>query len=699
MYQGGIMIAYRRLRIALILLVVILIISPIVRGDGFTLEQVLSSPFPSELIASPAGDRLAWVFDAEGKRNIWIAEAPAFKGRQLTHYTKDDGQEITSIVFSPDGASLAFVRGGEPNSEKEVPNPTNDPAGARQEVWVVSARAATVTRIGEGFGPSFSPRGDRVLFFREDGLWSAPAAGGPAKKMFEVRGEVSSLAWSPDGKQLAFVSSRGDHSFIAIYDSAAQRIRFISPTVDRDTFPRWSADGKRIAFIRVFNVADTYLPDKERIAPWSIRVADAITAQSKEIWRSGNSEMDSFSARLGENTLQWAAGDRIVFNSEKDGWSHLYSIPAGGGSVTALTSGEYEVEEVAWSADKSYLIVASNASDIDRRHLWKVSVAGGSEQITRGDGIETYPVILAGGKHIAFLASTATEPFLPFVADADGSGRRAIAPQALASDFPSKQLVAPEQVIFRAADGVEVHGQLFKPRSARGRMPAVVFMHGGPVRQMLLGWHYLYYYHNSYALNQYLASRGYVVLSINFRSGTGYGRAFREAPSRGPRGASEYQDVVAGGNYLRSRDDVDVKRIGLWGGSYGGYLTAMGLARNSDIFAAGVDIHGVHDWSARVARAPWATGELIRLGRESSPISSVAKWKSPVLLIHGDDDRNVAFSQTVDLVRRLRERGVEFEQMVFPDEIHDFLRHENWLKIYHAASDFFDRRLKGKRND
>ncbi len=693
------MARYRFALIALLTVALSFSVVPRAHADGFSLEQVMSSPFPSELIASLAGDRIAWVFDAEGKRNIWIAEAPTFKGRQLTRYTDDDGQEITSIVFSPTGAGIAFVRGGEPNSEKEIPNPTSDPAGARQEVWVVNARTALVTRIGEGSNPSFSPRGDRVLFFREDGLWSAPASGGAAKKMFEVRGEVSSLAWSPDQKQLAFVSSRGDHSFIAVYDPAAQRIKFIEPSIDRDTFPRWSWDGKRIAFIRIFNVTDTYSPERERIAPWSIRVADVETGMGKEIWRSGNGEMDSFSARLGENTLQWGAGDRIVFNSEKDGWSHLYSISASGGSVTALTEGEHEVEEVAWSADKSYLVVASNASDIDRRHLWKVSVTGGQpSQITRGDGIETYPVILAGGKQIAFLASTATEPFLPFISDADGGNRRQIAPRALATDFPSKQLVAPEQIIFRASDGMEIHGQLFKPRNMSGRLPAVVFLHGGPVRQMLLGWHYLYYYHNSYALNQYLASRGYVVLSINFRSGTGYGRAFREAKKRGPRGASEYQDVVAAGNYLRSRDDVDSKRIGLWGGSYGGYLTAMGLARNSDIFAAGVDIHGVHDWSARVGRAPWATGELIRLGRDSSPISSVDKWKSPVLLIHGDDDRNVAFSQTVDLVRRLRERGVEFEQMVFPDDVHDFLRHENWLRIYRAASDFFDRRLK-KRND
>jgi dipeptidyl aminopeptidase/acylaminoacyl peptidase len=214
------------------------------------------------------------------------------------------------------------------------------------------------------------------------------------------------------------------------------------------------------------------------------------------------------------------------------------------------------------------------------------------------------------------------------------------------------------------------------------------------MRQMLLGWHYMYYYSNSYAMNQYLASRGYIVLALNYRSGIGYGRAFREAPGRAGRGATEYQDVVAAGKYLQSRNDVDSKRIGLWGGSYGGYLTALGLGRNSDIFAAGVDFHGVHDWPTDNWDGKNIPLELNKLAHDSSPVTSVNTWKSPVLFIHGDDDRNVFFTQTVDLVARLRERGVHMEQLVFPDDVHDFLLHRNWLTSYHATSDFFDRHFQ-----
>ncbi|HYV04823.1 MAG TPA: S9 family peptidase, partial [Blastocatellia bacterium] len=263
-------------------------------AQSFSLEQVLSSPFPSELIASKNGDKIAWVFDHLGKRNIWIAEAPAFKGRQLTRNDRDDGQEITEPVFSPDGNWIAYVHGGPPNSEKEVPNPTSDPAGAKQEVWLVSTRTGTTIRVGEGSSPSFSPLGDRVIFDREDHLWSsavpvgASRAAGAAKKMFEIRGEVNSPAWSPDGKSLAFVSSRGDHSFIAIYEPASTKIRFLAPSVDRDIMPRWSPDGKRIAYVRLFNVVDTLTADKERLLPWSIRVVDVATGLGKEIWKSGN---------------------------------------------------------------------------------------------------------------------------------------------------------------------------------------------------------------------------------------------------------------------------------------------------------------------------------------------------------------------------------------------------------------------------
>ena len=207
------------------------------------------------------------------------------------------------------------------------------------------------------------------------------------------------------------------------------------------------------------------------------------------------------------------------------------------------------------------------------------------------------------------------------------------------------------------------------------------------------------YYSNDYSMNQYNANSGYIVLSVNYRSGIGYGLEFREALQYGANGGSEYNDVLAAGLYIKNRVDVDPQRIGIWGGSYGGYLTAMGLARNSDIFACGVDIHGVHNWSDEMKNwvadyDPSIRTAFAKTAFESSPVNFLDGWKSPVLFIHGDDDRNVPFNQTVNLIEKLREKKVYFEQLVFPDEVHSFLLHSNWLKAYHAGSTFFNARLK-----
>jgi dipeptidyl aminopeptidase/acylaminoacyl peptidase len=672
-----------------------LLIPALALGQTFTIEQVLSSPFPSDLVTAQQGQRVAWVFDAQGRRNIWVTEGPQFQARQLTKYDADDGQEITNLQFTPDGKWIVYVRGGPKNQAGEVPNPTHDTAGATQAIHAVSFEDGRTRMLGEGNAPAISPASDRVVFSRGNQLWVvALAEEAKPRQLFTARGSIRSPAFSPDGRSLAFVSRRGDHSFIGVFDTAPNSVRYIAPTVDLDDYPRWSPDGKRIAFIRQPARGSQAFALRDPVPlPYAIMLADLATGLAREIWHSENTLAGSLPFMAGDNVLQWAADDRLVFTSEQDGWQHLYSIPADGGKPVLLTPGACEFEHATLSPDRRTILYSSNCGDIDRRHLWRVPVAGGKPQpITSGESIEWSPAVTGDAAHLVFLASDARQPAMPRVMPLTGGPSRTLAASALPEDFPSSKLVIPQQVVFKSTDGLEIHGQLFLPPQGGKNLPAVMFLHGGPPRQMLLGWHYMYYYHNTYAFNQYLASRGYAVLSVNFRTGIGYGREFRAAPKSGWRGAAEYQDVVAAAYYLRSRPDINPARIGLWGGSYGGYLTAMGLARNSDLFAAGVDLHGVHDWSAR--RAAGVDADVRKLAEQSSPISSVSSWRSPVLLIHGDDDRNVDFSQTVDLIQRLREQKVDFEQLVFPDEVHDFLLHRHWVQAYTAAVTFFDQRLK-----
>jgi dipeptidyl aminopeptidase/acylaminoacyl peptidase len=211
----------------------------------------------------------------------------------------------------------------------------------------------------------------------------------------------------------------------------------------------------------------------------------------------------------------------------------------------------------------------------------------------------------------------------------------------------------------------------------------MVFVHGGPPRQMMPGYHYMQFYHWAYAINQWLADQGYVVLSINYRLGIGYGRSFRNAQNTNARGNAEYQDVVAGGKYLQSRPDVDPTRVGIWGLSYGGLLTSQALARNSDIFIAGADLAGVHLYGSSL--------DSTNLSYQSSAISAIDGWKSPVFLVHGDDDRNVAFSQTVGLVQLLRARNIYHELIVIPDDLHESMLHSRWLDTWNRMGDFLKR--------
>jgi dipeptidyl aminopeptidase/acylaminoacyl peptidase len=535
-------------------------------------------------------------------------------------------------------------------------------------------------------------------------LYLASLDGEPhTQLLFKARGSSASPVFSPDGTKLAFVSSREDHSFIGIYDLKNKALSWVAPSVDRDGSPEWSPDGKRIAFLRFPGSMGT--SSFQQGQAFSIMVADCETGKAKELWRLPN-ETGGFAQYYPARAMSWAAKDRIIFYSEHEGWIHLYSLAEEEGRVECLTPGEFEVEDSCLSPDRMTLFFNSNSGDIDRRHVWSVPVTGGQPKLlTPGKGLEWSPVMPSNGKDIVFLCSTAFQPAAPAIMGIGGEKRRLLAPELIPADFPMKDLAEPQQVIFKAPDGLEIHNQLFLPKGARAAdmRPAVIFMHGGPVRQMMLGWQMRYYYHNAYAFNQYLASKGYVVLSVNFRSGIGYGRAFRTAANQGPRGASEYQDIVAAGKYLQSRSEVDARKIGLWGGSYGGYLTALGLARDSELFAAGVDLHGVHDWSLRAQRRDgggWDIfgEELMRRAFDSSPVADVDFWTSPVLFIHGDDDRNVDFLQTTDLVQRLRKLGkAHVEVIVYPDEVHDFLRHIHWVEAYKAAADFFDRFLKQEK--
>jgi dipeptidyl aminopeptidase/acylaminoacyl peptidase len=717
----------------------------------FTIEQAMSAPFATGLSAAPSGELFAWVENEQGHRNLYIGR-PGASPRLLKRDAGDDALSEEDVTWAPDASMLAYTyepATDDPPSDGKPANPAHLQFPITIQVVVQPvATGAEPIYLGDGSQPVFMPDGHAVLFVRGGQIWIAdltaleecakhkncrqerPAArqpesttpvaasDAPIHQLVVDRGNASSITISPDGRTLAYISRRREinqpmHSYLALFDMATDTLTFPAPSTGDDMAPSFSPDGTQIAWLRTpFKRAPEFAPDRVAAVPWSIQLLDLHSHQTKTIFTPTPDKPGSVLPHLaaGQPRVFFAGPHRLAFFSEADGWVHLYALdPSAPAVPTLLTPGEYEVEDVTMSPDRKALLYASNDElasgkvdglDRDRRHLWRLDLSAPAPKpvaITHGEGIETPTGALVA------LVSDAHVPMHPAVIGSDGS-ITALNPGTLPSDYPGAQFVTPKQVLFESADGMHLHGQLFLPKNmGTGKHATLIFFHGGPRRQMLLGFPAMGYYSNAYTNNQFLASQGYIVLSVNYRCGVGYGLNFRQCIHGGGDGAAEYNDALAAAKYLRSRPDVDVKRIGVWGGSYGGYFTALSLARNSDLFAAGVDFHGVHDWNLEDNSTQWLRGSyaerdtMAAKALSSSPLGDISRWHSPVLFIHGDDDGNVSYAQTPILADRLRARNatlppaqqVHIEELIFPDEIHAFLLHRDWVDAYAAETAFF----------
>ena len=669
------------------------------RDDGTDLTDVKVSDDGRIIVfvRGSAPNRFGWVanpsHDPSGaERAIWAVRSTGGPAWRVA--------EGAAPQLSPDGRTVLFTRNGQIYHARVM-------------------RGATVTAMDTGGVP-----------------------------FIQAWGRNGTPTWSPDGRRVAFVSDRENHAFVAVYDVSTRTVTYLAPSVDCDGGPTWSPDSKRLAFYRrpgtpfgnqqqrgaggIGNPAGAAVsanttslvgnpsggcaagaggglraatagrPDADgtglRRSPGfytatfagghtlELMIADVVTGKSTRVWR--NAPGDSVFTSLANMT--WA-GNSVIFpvNVPKDEWDRWYRIPVSGGEPSVLTSTDGMIEDatsVALSKDGGHtLYYCTNATDIERRHIWAVSTSGGTpRRVSSGSGIETYPQPLASGASLAVISFDARTPGSIAIVPTAGGAPRRIFP-TLGASFPTAKHVVPEVVATKAADGLALSNTLFLPKDMKAgeKRPALIFVHGGPRRQMMPGYHYMQFYHWAYAVNQWLADQGYIVLSINYRSGVGYGKSFANAPNTQGRGNSEYQDVVAGAKYLQGRADVDPTRVGIWGLSYGGLLTSQALARNSDIFVAGADLAGVHLYGNVIDTA--------NLAFRSSAVGAMDTWTSPVFLVHGDDDRNVDFAQTVGLVQLLRARDVYHELIVVPDDLHESMIHANWIDTFDRMGEFLKR--------
>ena len=711
-------------RLLLLAVPALLLNSLTAHAQNYSMADVTNYPFPRELVSSATGSKIAYTVEEQGRRNIYVASGPAFVIRKLTNYTKDDGQELTSVTITKDGKYVVYVRGGEHSGNYDrsrVVNPANDPIAHKIEAWTVPFAGGIPKLLGEGDYPVVSNH--RVAFTKDGQIWVGPSSGLTPAHVLTILGTCGGLQWSPDGTKLAFEANRTDHSFIGVYTNDDTSIEWVLPAFARDASPEWSPDGKKIAFMRspgnppaantnngpggapaaagaagaagangARNRAATPAttpgtpPNGTATATASATppaqrgggrggnrvmwIADLATGKGAPFYKMPQGQRNSFSE------FHWATMDNMVFQSYVDGWPHLYTISTKADNPTPLllTPGDFEVEEPKLSGDGKSIVYMANtgpdkAQDMDRRHIFKVAVDKPVvEEITAGDGLETSPVITGDNGTIAYFSSTGQRPLVLATTSLATHKQTLSGLKLLVANFPVKQMTAPKQVIYKSPDGTTVHAQLFVPQGGPAKKPALVYIHGGPQRQMLLGWHYMDYYSIDYALEEYLVSMGFEVLSVNYRQGIGYGYDFQR-PAQG----ANYIDVKAGGVWLASQPDVDTARFGVFGGSAGGALAASALARDSKLFKAGVIIHG------------------------DSP-EPLDNWTSPTMIIHGDDDRNVAFSAGVSLIRRFEQKGSpRFEYMVIPGDSHHWMRYADIVKVNTAAAEFLKKELLLKK--
>lgn len=678
-----------------------------------SLEDFLGFTFTQNMVSARHKDKLAWVQCTEGVRNLFIVSAGDCNPVQVTAWREDDGQAISNLHIADDGSALLFIRGEGKNELGEYPNPLSLNEPPEQALWYLNLtdRDSTPVKLDESGLACFRPDSPYIYYTDKNKLYRIdPKADEPESELIlTTRGTIAELSWSEQGHCLATVISRYRHSFIGLHYPGQPGIQWLTPGFDRDINPVWSPDGQQLAFLRCHgtspDIADfLFSRFSDR---FELMVANVESLNSRSYWQCPGGH--GLSLQEGSRPVTWINDTQLLFSHEATGWDHIYRLDLDRRMVEPLTEGEYLIHSYAADRNGGWLYYTHNNNAPHHYHLARLNLNSGQtedlQSLLPDQSLAFSPAPTASGSTLGLIISGPRQPLIPAVININEKSLHCFGQPAYESGCQNYGAV--EGLSIPSKDGLEIPCQLFKPEG-KGPFPGLLTMHGGPWCQALAGfsnWHGLSYV---YACCQYLVSKGFMVLAVNYRASSGYGKAFRQPENYCWNGASEYMDIVAAGEWLAARDDVDGNRIGLWGKSYGGYLTAMGLARNSDLFRAGVAIEGCHHFPREFRQKHWDSENFsltapeqadevkarTRLALESSPWHYLDQWKSPVLLIHPDDDRNVQFEESQRLFHALRERDIDVEGLAIPDEVHSFLTHKPWVLSYRKLTDFFKRHLK-----
>ncbi len=479
---------------------------------------------------------------------------------------------------------------------------------------------------------------------------------------------------------------------------------YVSDYPDRKQAPTGKANGPAKRGVRITNliwsdnasaaVVDIYSNDnKDR---W-IMLLDIKTGGLKLLDRQHDEAWIGGPGVEYRGSVGWLSDNKtIYFQSEESGYSHIYTVDVFSGAKKAWTSGKYEVSDLRLSNDKKYWYYISNEIDPGINELYRMAVKDGTKiRLTRFEGgmeAELSP----DEKHIAMRVSWPSSPWELYIMENRENASPVRVTESTTSEFRSYKWRTPEFVKITASDGARVPARLYRPAQPAKNSPAVIFVHGAGYLQNAHRWWSTYYH--EYMFHNFLVDHGYTVLDMDYRGSAGYGREWRTAIYR-HMGGKDLDDQVDGAKYLVENCQVDPARIGIYGGSYGGFITLMAMFTKPGVFAAGAGLRSVTDWAhynhgytSDILNTP-VDDSLAYV--KSSPIYYAEGFQGALLMCHGMVDDNVHFQDIVRLTQRLIELGKDnWELAVFPLESHGFVEASSWTDEYKRIFKLFENNLK-----
>jgi dipeptidyl aminopeptidase/acylaminoacyl peptidase len=694
-----------------------------------TIETLLDIRHPSNPVWSPDSTHLAFLSERTGIANIFVADAgarpAAANARALTTFV--DGQSA-GFFWSADSQRIYFPRHGDLWQVAVT-------GGAPSAVWTTPQAESNIT---------LSPDGKSVAFVRG----AAGAAGAPAgrgnrggaggggdlfvrslvdgaehKVIGADNKSIGGIGWTPDGSHLiaAVGNSTIRHEQTPAY-SGSKIIYTISENVPGETIVVPAAGGSpttlraaggfggRRWLDSTHFVFDRTSPDFKRR---TLYVADILGGEPKMLHEDVEEKFWSMTGDANGAGQPSPDGKWILFLSDRDGWDHLYVMPAKGGDAVQITKGKFEAWRPQWSPDSTRIAFDANSEGhYGDRQLYVATIGADPSHatvaaLTSGRGTNISPMWSPDGTRLVYQHTDPRNSADLWMVDAKPNAAAARLSDSMPASIDKSLLVEPEVVHYAGPDGQQVPAWLFVPKNLdkTKKHPVVVWIHGDGVNQNYDGWHVQRNYAVYYSFHQYLLQQGYIVIAPDYRGSIGYGRAWRDGVYMDV-GGKDAKDAWMVTNYLKTLPYVDMDRVGVWGLSYGGFFTLIAVTDQPTLFRAAVDVAGVVDY-AMYYEDPYHGGwTASRIGTpeqnpnvyaEASPLSHIDRLARPLLVLHGTSDVNVPYLHSVRLLDEAMKKGkgglISF--MTYPGEFHYFTREHVLRDAWNRVDQFWNANLKG----